>query len=55
MPKAGIIDPTKVERGALQNAASGRVAAADDRGVDHGSAGKEAGGSGDAARRFVRP
>jgi hypothetical protein len=51
MLKAGIIDPTKVERVALQNAAS---VASDDGGADHGSAGGEAGGAADAARRLLR-
>jgi hypothetical protein len=51
MLKAGIIDPTKVERVALQNAAS---VASDDGGADHGSEGGEAVGSADAARRLLR-
>ena len=44
MIQAGIIDPTKVERVALQNAASVALAAAHDRGADHGPAGGQAGG-----------
>ena len=41
--KAGVIDPTKVVRTALQNAASIRVAAPHDRGPSVGDSGREAG------------
>ena len=54
MISAGIIDPTKVERVALQNAASVAEPAADDRGADHGPAGGQAGGgAADAARGLL--
>ena len=54
MVQAGIIDPTKVERVALQNAASIASLLADHRGADHGHSGGEAGsGAADAARRHV--
>jgi chaperonin GroEL len=44
--KAGIVDPTKVERIALQNAAS---IASDDRGADHGHPSEGASHAGHAA------
>ncbi len=48
--KAGVIDPTKVVRAALQNAASVAVADADDRGADRRAAEEE----GQGGRRWRR-
>ena len=49
--KSGVIDPTKVARTALENAASVAGTAADHRGDDCREAGREEAGSPDAARR----
>jgi chaperonin GroEL len=48
---AGVIDPTKVTRTALQNAASHRGSAPDHRGGGHGASGEGQGHAGDAGRR----
>ena len=49
--KAGVIDPTKVVRTALQNAAVDRVAAADHRSARRRDSRGEEGSAGDAGRR----